>query len=273
MVCMDEKISNNLILTEKKNDIMTIYLNRPDKRNALNPEIMTEISNAFLTAASDPEVKVVILAGKGKAFSAGIDLFEFPSMFIENINEKGTNWFRNYLMDLHYSLNKIESLEKPVICAIHGYTIGMGLELALTADFRIASRDTRIGIPEVQLGLIPDVGGTTRLTRMVGIIKAKELIMTGKLISADEAFRINLVNEVAPEGEELNVAEKWAREIIDNCSLTAVGLSKKIIDLSRDMDKNTSLEIEGITQSIIFGDMEKVIEGFQARMEGRKPKF
>lgn len=270
---MDERTNDNLILMEKKDEIMTIYLNRPEKRNALNPEIMVELSNAFSTASLDPEVKVVILAGKGKAFSAGIDLFEFPAMFIENINEKGTDWFRDYLTNLHYSLNKIESLEKPVICAIHGYTIGMGLELALTADFRISSKDTRIGIPEVQLGLIPDVGGTTRLTRMVGIIKAKELIMTGKLISADEAFRINLVNEITPEGEELNAAIRLAQEIIDNCSLNAVGLSKKIIDLSKDMDKNTSLEIEGLIQSIIFGDMDKVMEGFQAKMEGRKPKF
>lgn len=270
---MNKKTDSNLILTEKKDGIMTIYLNRPEKRNALNPEIMIDLENSFSIASVDPEVKVIILAGKGKVFSAGIDLFEFPSMFIENINEKGTSWFRNYLTDLHYSLNKIESLEKPVICAIHGHTIGMGLELALTADFRIASKDTRIGIPEVQLGLIPDVGGTTRLTRMIGVIKAKELIMTGRLISADEAFRINLVNEVTPEGEELDASIKLAQEIIDNCSPTSVGLSKKIIDLSRDIDKNTSLEMEGIVQSIIFGDMDKVIEGFQAKIEERKPKF
>jgi enoyl-CoA hydratase len=266
-------MKDEVVLTEKEDGITTISLNRPEKRNALNPEIMNALPTAFSAAAEDPEVKAVILTGKGKAFSAGIDFVSYPDLMMGKLGEGNFRWLREFLTDLHYNLNKIECLEKPVICAINGYVAGMGLEIALTADFRIATKDSLFGIPEVQLGLIPDVGGTTRLTRMIGIVKAKELIMTGKMITAEEALRINLVNEIVAPDELMNSAKNLARYMIDNCSPVAVGLAKKMIDLGADMDKNTSLEMEGICQSILFGRTEDLMEGFTARAQKRRPNF
>ncbi len=266
-------MKEEVILTEKEDGIMTITLNRPEKRNALNPEIMDALPRAFSSAFEDPDVRAVILTGKGKVFSAGIDIFSYPTLFLEKIGGNETSRLRDYITDMHYDLNKIECMEKPVICAINGHVIGMGLELALTADFRIATEDALLGIPEVQLGLIPDVGGTTRLTRMIGIVKAKELIMTGKMITAQEALKINLVNEIVLGGELMEKAKELARYIAENCFPKAVGLAKRMIDLSRDMDKNTSLEMEGICQSILFSDIDNLVEGFTARAQGRKPNF
>lgn len=260
------------ILIKKEGEIMTIYLNRPEKRNALDPETMDALPRAFSAASEDADVKVIILAGVGEVFSAGIDLFSYPDLLMGKKDE-GTSRLREYISDMHHGLNKIESLEKPVICAINRYVVGMGLELALTADFRIAGEDAIFGMPEVQLGLIPDVGGTTRLTRLIGIVKAKELIMTGKMIDAKEALRIDLVNEIVPPGEELKVARKLAHHMIKNCSPAAVGLAKKIIDLSEDLDKNTSLEMEGIFQSILFQNTDDLVEGFMARVKRRRPNF
>jgi Enoyl-CoA hydratase/carnithine racemase len=220
-------MKDEVVLTEKEDGITTIFLNRPEKRNALNPEIMNALPPAFSAAAEDPEVKAVILTGKGKTFSAGIDFVSYPDLMMGKLGEGNFRWLREFLTDLHYNLNKIECLEKPVICAINGYVAGMGLELALTADFRIATKDALFGIPEVQLGLIPDVGGTTRLTRMIGIVKAKELIMTGKMITAEEALRINLANEVVAPDELMNSAKNLARYMIDNCSPVAVGWRRR----------------------------------------------
>ncbi len=192
---------------------------------------------------------------------------------VKAIGSSDLSTFRSYLTDMHYNLNKIEALEKPVICAINKYVAGMGLEIALTADFRIATKDALIGMPEVQLALIPDVGGTTRLVRLLGVVKAKELILTGKMITAEEALKINLVNEVVPPDKLIESAENLARYIIDNCSPLAVGLAKKLIDLGADMDKNTLLEMEGVFQSIVLNRTEDVMEGFMARVQKRKPKF
>lgn len=265
-----------VVFTETEEGVASIFLNRPDKRNALNAEIMNALPQAFSIAAEDYKVKAVILTGKGKVFSAGIDLVSYPNLMMEKpgeFRENGFSWLREYLTNVHYNLNKIECLEKPVICAINGYAGGMGLELALTADFRIAADNALLGIPEVQLGLIPDMGGTTRLTRLLGIVKAKELIMTGRMITAYEAERINLVNRVVPQDELMETTKNLAHYMIDNCSSRAVGLAKKMIDLGADMDKNTSLEMEGICQSILFSHAEDLVEGFTARLQKRQPKF
>lgn len=271
------------VITKIENEIMTISLNRPEKRNALNAEIMDALPSAFLSAAINPKVKAVILRGEGPVFSSGIDLMGMGMFsksssgetknFVKAMSSGDLSAFRSYLTDMHYTLNKIESLEKPVICAINKYVAGMGLEVALSADFRIATEDALLGMPEVQLGLIPDVGGTTRLTRMLGIVKAKELILTGKMITAEEALCLNLVNEVVPSDKLMESAENLARYIIDNCSPSAVGLAKKLIDLGADMDKNTLLGVEGICNSLLISKTEDLMEGFMARVQKRKPKF
>ena len=274
------------IITKIEDGIMTISLNRPEKRNAINAEIMDALPLAFSNASDNPKVKAVILNGEGPVFSAGIDFFGMGLIskttsdkskksknFVKAMGSGDLSALRNYLTDMHYSLNKIESLEKPVICAINKYVAGMGLEIALTADFRIATEDALLGMPEVQLALIPDVGGTTRLVRLLGIVKAKELILTGKMITSKEALEINLVNEVVPPDKLIESAENLARYIIDNCSPLAVGMAKKLIDLGADVDKNTLLEMEGICQSVVISKTEDVIEGFMARVQKRKPKF
>ncbi|MDY6965352.1 MAG: enoyl-CoA hydratase/isomerase family protein [Halobacteriota archaeon] len=271
------------VVTKIEDQIMTISLNRPEKRNAINADIMDALPAAFSIAAFDQKVKAVVLRGEGPVFSAGIDLMGMgifsksssgeTKNFVKAMSSGDLGAFRSYLDDMHYTLNKIESLEKPVICAINKYAAGMGLEVALAADFRIATEDALLGMPEVQLGLIPDVGGTTRLTRMLGIVKAKELILTGKMITAEEAYRLNLINEVVPPEKLMESAENLARYIVDNCSPLAVGMAKKLIDLGTDMDKNTLLGAEGVFNSILISRTEDVMEGFMARVQKRRPNF
>src|SRR4029077_16138181 len=159
--------------------------------------------------------------------------------------------FRLFVAEPQGSLNRIESIEKPVIGALHGFVGGLGLELALACDARIASAGARLGMPEVRVGLLPDVGGTTRLTRTVGYARAKELIMTARMIDAAEAERIGLVNRVVAEGTHLGAAEEPAREMRRNAPL-AVGLAKRIIDKGYWLDKMTFQELEMLAQSSLI---------------------
>ena len=163
------------------------------------------------------------------------------------------------------ALSRLEAIEKPVIGALHRYVPGLGLELALAFDLRIATSDCELGLPEVRFGLVPDVGGTTRLVRTVGYAKAKELIMTGRMIPASEALALGLVNQVVPPGDHLAAAARLAGEIAANAPL-AVGLAKKLIDLGHGSDKQTFLQMELLAQSILVRT-DDVREGALAAAE------
>jgi enoyl-CoA hydratase/carnithine racemase len=256
-----------------KGEIAYLALNRPEKRNAINNDILRAIPEA-LAEVDRPEVRAVIIYGEGAVFSAGID---FTSLAGDTGAQGGAGGgpdlvrFRRFVHASQMALDALERIEKPVIGAIHGYAGGLGLELALACDARIAAVGTRLGMPETRVGLVPDVGGTMRLTRTVGYAMAKELIMTARLIDAEEAARIGLVNRVVAAGTQIAAAEELAREIARNAPL-AVGLAKRIIDIGHSADKSTFMDLESMAQSSLF-QTEDFREGAAALAQRRDPKF
>lgn len=254
-------------LTHRQDDALLITLNRPDKLNAISFEMMAELDTA-LEQAVDRAVRAVIVRGEGRCFSAGIDLH---SLLQQGITTMDGAEFRRLVARLQAVFNKMEALEKPIIALLHSYCFGMGLELALAADFRIAAEDTVLAIQEVELGIIPDVGGTTRLVRTVGIPLAKELIMLGRRIDARRAYEITLVNEVTTAGDLLERGLAWAAGL-RGCAPLAVGMAKKIIDRGAHLDKLSLMELEAYAQSTLIGTAD-VQEGIAAKLQRRPPSF
>ena len=252
------------ILYEKKDDFLYLTLNRPEMRNALSPEMWRDISTAVACAEQDEAVKVIIVTGSGdKALASGADIREIHG--------------RDYLKMLDgtasVALQRLESLCKPVICAINGYALGGGCELALACDIRIATKRSKFGQPEVNLGIMPGAGGTQRLTRLVGVGYAKELIYTGRIISAEEAKAIGLINQVTENDAValMSAAEKMAGSIASKGPM-AVALAKMAINLGKEVDLNTGLMIERLAQTIAFSTGDRK-EGTAAFLEKRAPEF
>ena len=193
---------SDLVKTEKRGSIMEIVLNRPEKRNAINSDMYAAFNTAVNEANKLSDVRAVLIRGAGVAFSAGIDYTDFLRL----PEEYGPDWqqrMRKITDDFQRVLTNLERLELPVIALLHGYCLGLAMELALACDIRIAAAGTKLGLPETLLGMIPDVGGTTRLVRLVGPAKAKELIFTGRQFPADLAERWGIVNQVVPPDELL----------------------------------------------------------------------
>lgn len=266
-------MAEELVKTRIEGELAYIALNRPEKRNAVSGAMLEALPRALMEV-SRAEVRAVILYGEGEVFSAGID---FNSLSGDTGASSGANGgpdlarFRHFVGESQAALNRIESIEKPVIGAIHGYAGGLGLEIALACDARIVAKGTRLGMPEVRVGLVPDVGGTTRLARTVGYARAKELIMTARLVDADEAERIGLVNRVVAPGRHIAAAEELAREMARNAPV-AVGLAKRIIDRGYSLDKMTFMELEMLAQSSLLMT-EDFREGARALAERREPRF
>ena len=238
--------------------ILYLSLNRPEKRNAINTLMLTELGQCVAMISSRSDVGVVVLQGEGKAFSSGTDLDELGEL-ARNGNIPN---FRGMVRKLQRAFSEIEYLEKAVIAAVHGYALGAALELILACDLRIATQEARFSIPEVSLGIIPDLGGSHRLSRIVGAGRAKELILTGRMISAPEAERIGLVNKVVPQEQLRDTATAWAEEIMRN-GPAAVGLAKRAIDMSFSLSSSEGLELAGIIQSLL-------ISGESFREEGKQ---
>ncbi len=194
----------SLVTPEDRGPVRHVILNRPEKRNAMNQALLTELREALREARDEAAVHCVILRGEGPVFSAGVDLAELASFAQE---PSVLRPFRGVFLDC---ANVCEEMPKPVICQIHHTCVGGALEVALGCDLRIAAEGSRFGLPEVRFGIIPDVGGSTRLPAVVGLGRAKELIMTGAMIDAGEAHRIGLINRVVP-AEELEAATQTAR--------------------------------------------------------------
>ncbi|MGB5528482.1 MAG: enoyl-CoA hydratase-related protein, partial [Ignavibacteriaceae bacterium] len=185
------------ILLEIKNNIAVVTINRPDKLNALNGDTINELEDIFDSIKNNPEVFIVVVTGSGeKAFVAGADISELNELNVlsaKEFSEKGNRVYR-----------KIEDLDKPVIAAVNGFALGGGCELALACHIRTASENAKFGQPEVNLGIIPGYGGTQRLARVINSARALEMILTGDMISVDEAYRVGLVNKIYPQTELLN---------------------------------------------------------------------
>jgi enoyl-CoA hydratase/carnithine racemase len=227
----------SLVLTEDRGAVRHIVLNRPEKRNAMSQALLLELGEVLRAAAAEVSVHCVVLRGEGPVFSAGVDLVELLS----STGEPGMlRPFRNVFLEC---ANLCEEMAKPVVCQIHRTCVGGALEVALGCDLRISSSDGLFGLPEVKFGIIPDVGGSTRLPAVVGLGRAKELIMTAKTIDATEAERIGLINRVVAPEELEQATQALVDELLAN-SHVAVGRAKRVIDASARPTIAQSLEME-----------------------------
>ena len=260
-------MTSSPVVTRREDAVLYVGLNRPEKRNAIHRDLLLALVDAVAAAERDRDVRAVIVYGEGPVFSAGVDF----GMLAGDVEGESRAPFRTHVGEMQAALSRLEAIEKPVIGALHRYVPGLGLELALAFDLRVATSDCELGLPEVRLGLVPDVGGTTRLVRTVGYAKAKELVMTGRMIPASEALALGLVNQVVPPGDHLAAAARLAGEIAANAPL-AVGLAKKLIDLGHGVDKQTFLQMELLAQSVLVRT-DDVREGARAAMERRPPRF
>lgn len=261
-------MSEELILVRKEDAATIISINRANKRNAITVEMMWAIADALDSAAEDKSTRAIIIAGEGACFSSGVD---FNSLATIGQKHRTSVEFRNFLTKFQSVFTRMEQIEKPVIVAAHTFCLGMAMELALAADFRIAAEGTLFGLPEVELGLIPDVGGTSRLTRLAGQAHAKEIVMTARKIDAKRAYEIGIVNEVVAPEQLMPAAMRWA-ETLKGCAPLAVGMAKKIIARGAHLDQSTFLELEAYAQSVLLGTAD-VQEGVMARVQKRKPEF
>jgi len=253
------------IIYDKAKGISHIKINRPEKRNALNRETRLEMLYALKDVKENPEIRVLVLSGEGvNSFIAGSDLTELSSFSPLQLEE--------FVDTLGQSLyTQFAELDKPTIAMIQGLCLGGGLELAMACDIRIASDDSRFGQPEILLGIIPGGGGTQRLARLVGIGIAMELIFTGKVIDADEAFRIGLVNKICPSSGLYALTMKMASEISMQSPL-ALKWSKRAVAMGQEVGLSAGLAYEAMVECLLFSSTDR-IEGMQAFFEKRKPSF
>lgn len=252
------------IILEKEDYLAILTINRPKALNALNGETLFEIEAAVKDIKADPNIKVVIVTGRGdKSFVAGADItFMLPLSPAEGryFSDVGEKVFR-----------QIELLEKPVIAAVNGFALGGGCELAMACDIRLAAENALFGQPEVGLGIIPGFGGTQRLPRLIGEGRAKELTYTADNVKADEAYRVGLVNHVYPQDQLMEEARKMAKKIASKAPM-AVGYAKFAIGKGMQVDIDTAMSIE----SDMFGmccATEDKFEGMTAFVEKRKAAF
>jgi enoyl-CoA hydratase/carnithine racemase len=227
----------SVVIIEDRGPVRHVVLNRPEKRNAMSQELLRALGGALRDAAAEESVHCVVLRGEGPVFSAGVDLGELA----ESAGQAGLmRPFRQVFLDC---ANLCEEMAKPVVCQIHRTCVGGALEVALGCDLRIASSDAQLGLPEVKFGIIPDVGGSTRLPAVVGLGRAKELIMTARTIDAEEAERIGLLNRVVAPEELERATQALVEELLAN-SHVAVGRAKRVIDASARPTIAQSLELE-----------------------------
>lgn len=252
------------IKIEREPNILWIILNRPQRLNAFNNVLMEELADILDTAEKDPTVRCIVITGEGDtAFSAGADVTAFPRatpVSAEEFSRAGQKVF-----------SKIEEIPKPVIAAINGYALGGGLELALSCDFRIAAEHAELGSPEIILGLIPGWGGTQRLVRVVGLPMAKEMVMLGTRIKADEALRKGLVNKVVHYDKLRDETREIAQKFSAGPPL-ALKYAKHAINFGTQVPLDAGLRLESSLMALTFST-EDIKEGLEAFMSRRKAEF
>jgi len=241
--------------------IAVVTINRPESLNALNTQVFNDLESAFDFLENEKTVNCVIVTGSGeKSFVAGADIKEFSNFSQEKATELSKRG--------HFVFNKIENLSKPVIAAVNGFALGGGLELAMACHIRYASENAKLGLPEVTLGLIPGYGGTQRLPKLVGKGIANEMIFSAKMISAEKAKSIGLVNEVFTLEELIPKAQELAEQIVKN---SPQGIAKAITAVNAsDSENGMESEINSFGELFAAGDFK---EGVSAFLEKRKPAF
>lgn len=254
----------SLILAEREGHLGLLTINRPEKLNALNHETIAELGRAFAEFSADPEVGAIILTGAGtKAFVAGADISGLVGQGVLGGQENARHG--------QMLTQAFEDSAKPVLCAINGFALGGGLELALACDLRYASTKARLGLPEVSLGIIPGYGGTQRLPRLVGMGPALEMILGGDPIEAEEALRIGLVNAVFAPEDLLPEVKKRALRIVSR-GPTALALAKRAVRRGAQMSLQDGLALEADLFGMISAT-EEMAEGLEAFLEKRKASW
>jgi len=255
----------SIVVIEDRGPVRHIVMNRPEKRNALNRELTEALGEALGEAANDDSVRCLVLRGAGAMFSSGMDVSDLGALAGEPHRVREG---RSVLLP---AWNLCEEMTKPTIAQIHGGCIGGAMELALACDLRTMASAAVIGLVETRVGLVPDLGGCSRLPAVIGVGRAKEMIMTSKLIDGTEAERIGLVNRVAPEAELDEVTERLANDLL-TCAPVAIGLAKRVIDAAAKPGLGQSLELEMSAQQICAASAD-FAAGTAALAEKRQPDF
>ncbi len=257
-------MSYETILFEQEGDIATITINRPKSLNALNSQVLQELAAALDDIAGNEDIRVLILTGAGeKAFVAGADIGE-----LSTLNPIQARYFAK---NGHAVMDRLQALPIPVIAAVNGFALGGGLEIALSCDFIYASDTARIGLPEINLGLIPGFGGTQRLARIVGRNLAKEMIFTGAMLGAEEALQKGIVNKVLPAAQLMAEVKKTAGAMASKGKVS-LNAAKKAINSGMDVDLSSGCRME-INAFALCLASEDAREGTTAFLEKRKPAF
>lgn len=256
--------SYETIKVEREQSTLWIILNRPHRLNTFNDVLIEELGDMLDTAEKDLSMKCVAITGEGdRAFSAGADVTIFPKatpVKAEEFSRAGQKAF-----------GKIEEMSKPVIAAINGFALGGGLELALACDFRVAAEHAELGSPEIALGLIPGWGGTQRLVRLIGLAKAKELVMLGNRLKADEALKIGLVNKVVHYDKLRDEVREMAKKLSEGPPI-AMKYAKQVLNYGTQVPLEAGLRLEAGLMGLTFST-EDLKEGVEAMMSKRKAEF
>ncbi len=261
---MSEPKHYESLIVKKEEGIGWITLNRPHRLNTLTGDMVNEMHSVLDDFEADKEVKCIVITGAGdKAFSAGADVTAFQGLTPATAVEASAKGQALY--------SRLEKIGKPVIASLNGYALGGGLEMAIACDFRVASENAEMGQTESNLGLIPGWGGTQRLVRIIGLPKAKELIMLGNRITAEEAARIGLVTKVVPKAKLLEETVALARKLADGPPV-ALRLAKETINFGTQVPLDIGLKLEAQAFGIALSTKD-VMEGVSAFMSKRKPEF
>ncbi|MDP2712369.1 MAG: enoyl-CoA hydratase/isomerase family protein [Solirubrobacteraceae bacterium] len=255
----------SLVLVEDRDAVRHIVLDRPQKRNALSTAVVQQLGDALREAAATPSVRIVVLRGAGPMFSSGMDTADLGALAADPAR------LREWRASVLAIWNLCEEIAKPTIAQIHGACLGGAAELALACDLRVMAADAVLGLVETRIGLIPDVGGCSRLPALVGLGRAKELILASKLIDGTEAERIGLVNRVAPADELDATTAQLAGELLA-CAPLAVGLAKSVLNAAARPALAQTLEQEVAAQELC-ATSEDFNEGTRALAERRAPRF
>lgn len=251
------------IIVEEKEGVGFLTLNRPKVRNAINQEMIDEIRHALRLIDGNPAIRVLIITGAGAVFQAGADIAELKRM-----TPLGLLRWNEGIVRINAN---IERLRQPVIAAINGAALGGGLEIALACTLRVAARSAKLGLPEVKLGIIPGTGGTQRLPRLIGKGRAAELLLTGDTISAEVAYRIGILNQVAEDGQAVATALSLAARIMVNAPV-AVEMTKNAMEVGMELPLEQAVQYSQKNCAICFSTQD-MQEGTAAFMEKRTPTF
>ena len=252
------------VQAEVRGPVAVLTLNRPPRMNAINRDLLACLAGAVGAAVDNRDVRALVIAGAGRAFSAGADLDEIGAL-------PDAHAFRAFITRMTEVYQVIADCQKPSVAALHGIAFGGGLELALACDLRVAEPGTRLGVPEMKLGVLPGAGGTQRLPRLVPAGLAKQMILTGEPITGERAHAVGLVNELAEPGEALAAAVALAGQLAAGAPL-ALAAGKRLVDRGAGMDLAAAISYGAESVSMLFGTADQT-EGLAAFHARRPPTF